>query len=173
MKRTVYVGLFLLGLGGGLLITRLSKGRISYRAVRQPIAYSHFVHTHEKQQLPCKACHRGVESKYSATIPTVKICSNCHLEPKGKTEKELNMIKTYIEPERPIVWRRLFAVPDYVFFSHRLHVVRGKIDCQTCHGPMDLRRSPPSRPLRVLTMNDCMDCHRRRHVSVDCNICHR
>lgn len=173
MKRLLYGLIFLAALTVGLLPVILGKGRISYHRVQQPIVYSHWIHTHEKQQLPCKACHRGVETKYKATLPNIKVCSSCHLEPKGKTDKERRMIKMYIEPEKEIPWRRIFVLPDHVFFSHRLHVLRAKLECDTCHGSMDRQKSPPGRPLRVLTMNDCIQCHRQRRVNVDCNTCHR
>ena len=171
-KKILYTIFFLLGLGGGLIYTRLSKGVISYRPVHQPVAYSHKIHVHIKRKLACKACHQGVETKYHATLPGLKVCTSCHVEPQGKTEMEKRLIKQYIEPEKPISWKRLFVLPDHVFFSHRLHVVRARIECQTCHGPMDMQRRPPTRPLRVLTMNDCRRCHRKRNVSTDCNTCH-
>jgi len=158
----------------GLAYVRFSSGRASYRPVQQPFAFNHYVHTHNPDKpVECSGCHRGVETSYHATLPGIEVCSSCHLEPKGDTENEKQFIAEYVDNEKPLPWQRLFVLPDHAFFSHRLHFVRGAIECQTCHGPMDMRTSPPSRPLRVLTMNTCIDCHEERQVSSDCNTCHR
>jgi hypothetical protein len=158
----------------GLAYVRFSSGRGSYRPLQQPFTFNHYVHTHNPDKpVECSGCHRGVETSYHATLPGIEVCSSCHLEPKGDTEKEKQFIAEYVDNEKPLPWQRLFVLPDHAFFSHRLHVVRGAIECQTCHGAMDMRTSPPSRPLRVLTMNTCMDCHEERQVSRDCNTCHR
>ncbi len=158
----------------GLAYVRFSSGRVSYRPLSQPFAFNHDVHVHNpKQPVECTGCHRGVETTFHATLPTIEVCSSCHLEPKGETEKERRFIAEYVDQEKPIPWKRLFVLPDHAFFSHRLHVVRGEIECQTCHGAMDKRESPPSRPLRVLTMSTCVDCHEERRVNTDCNTCHR
>ncbi len=165
---------FFLSLGVGLAYVRFGKGRLAYGSVEQPVAFNHAIHAHHPERpIECSGCHRGVEVTYHATLPTIDVCSNCHLEPKGETEKERQFIDEYVEQDKPIPWRRLFVLPDHAFFSHRLHVVRGGIECQTCHGPMDWRTSPPSRPLKVLTMNDCISCHEEQQAATDCNACHR
>ena len=39
--------------------------------------------------------------------------------------------------------------------------MRAKVKCQTCHGPMETLTRPPARPLKKLTMNDCIGCHQQ------------
>jgi hypothetical protein len=79
-----------------------------------------------------------------------------------------------------MVWRRVYAVPDFVYFHHGVHV-QGGIPCARCHGPVEsmarvYRASP-------LTMNWCLDCHRDppgpgyagRAITplTTCSACHR
>jgi hypothetical protein len=63
------------------------------------------------------------------------------------------------------------------------------VRCQTCHGPMEALDRPPVRPLKTLTMGDCISCHKKSErpnekgtrvvqvaaplLSTDCNACHR
>lgn len=89
-------------------------------------------------------------------------------------------------------WRRGWRLPAHVFFSHRVHVAIAKLDCQSCHGPMETLDRPPPRPLKTLDMDECIACHMKTrstsereakvkpaaHVSSrrlinDCNVCHR
>jgi len=163
---------FLLAMSSGLLYVRSSKGQISYRPKKQPIAFNHFVHVHENE-LACEDCHQGVKTGYRATLPTTETCSLCHSEPQGSSTKEKALIEGYIKEGKPILWQRLFVLPDHAVFSHRIHVVRGGIACQDCHGPMDMQKEPPRRLLKVLTMDDCMDCHKQQGALLDCNGCHR
>lgn len=163
---------FLASLTAGLLYVAFSQGRASYRAVRQPVLFNHYVHTKE-QELACEECHQGVKTGYFATYPTVETCSICHSEPVGNTEKELRFVEDYVNKAQEIHWQRLFKIPDHVFFSHRIHVVRAEIECMTCHAGMEEQTQPPSRPLKVLTMKECMGCHQEREATLDCNSCHR
>jgi len=43
--------------------------------VKQPLEYSHKVHT---EMLKCEECHTGVINSASATIPDIKVCMGCH-----------------------------------------------------------------------------------------------
>lgn len=171
-QRLLRVFVFLLALAAGLLYVRLSKGQISYRPVEQPVAFNHNLHVHQKE-LACEDCHQGVHTGYFATLPTVETCGMCHSEPQGSSANEKAFIEQYVKTEKPIPWQRLFVLQDHVFFSHRLHVVRAKIACQECHGLMDMQKQPPSQPLKVLTMDDCLDCHRKQKAVLDCNGCHK
>ncbi|MEM9022501.1 MAG: cytochrome c3 family protein, partial [Bacteroidota bacterium] len=53
---------------------------------------------------------------------------------------------------------------DFVYFNHSQHVVVGKQECQTCHGPVEemevLRQHSP------LTMGWCINCHRETNISL-------
>ena len=62
----------------------------------------------------------------------------------------------------PIEWIRIHNLPDHVYFNHAQHVTVGKVECQTCHGPIEKmelveQHSP-------LSMGWCVNCHRQTDV---------
>ncbi len=170
--RLMQVIVFLMALGIGLLYVRLSKGLTSYHSVRQPLEFNHYLHVHEKE-LSCDDCHQSVKTGYHASIPTLETCAACHSEPQGSSANEKAFVDQFAKTGMPLNWQRFFVLPEHAFFSHRIHVVRAEIKCQECHGPMDMQKQPPDRALKVLTMEDCMRCHRERNAALDCNGCHR
>ena len=104
--------------------------------------------------MDCVTCHTGVESRERAGFPAIQKCATCHAEfPAAATF--------------PI--RRVYRVPDYVFFSHARHR-SAKIECSACHGPVAerdvLKKEVPT------TMKACVDCHKQAHASVSCTLCH-
>lgn len=61
-----------------------------------------------------------------------------------------------------IEWVRIHNMPDHVYFNHAQHVTVGKVECQTCHGPVQemevvYQHSP-------LSMGWCINCHRQTEV---------
>ena len=156
--------------------------------VTQPIAYSHKKHIDEG--LECHDCHQTVLTRAVAGRPKEQTCLDCH-DPEeledGDDELSPEMVKllTYLKNEERIPWRRLYRVPEHVYFSHVRHVGPGEVACETCHGPMAQAERPPRGPLVRLTMNFCLECHAQRqaafavrderasHASSDCNACHR
>ena len=58
---------------------------------------------------------------------------------------------------KPIPWRRVKALPDYVYFDHSIHLAKG-IGCTTCHGQVD--QMPLTLQAEPMTMGWCIDCHR-------------
>ncbi|MEM9992075.1 MAG: c-type cytochrome [Bacteroidota bacterium] len=61
-----------------------------------------------------------------------------------------------------IEWVRIHNMPDHVYFNHAQHVSVGKVECQTCHGPIQemevvYQHSP-------LSMGWCINCHRQTEV---------
>ncbi|MFZ1703706.1 MAG: c-type cytochrome [Saprospiraceae bacterium] len=62
----------------------------------------------------------------------------------------------------PIEWTRIHNLPDHVYFNHAQHVTVGKLECQTCHGPVEkmevLSQASP------LSMGWCINCHRQTEV---------
>lgn len=67
----------------------------------------------------------------------------------------------------PIEWVRIHNLPDHVYFNHSQHVSVGKLECQTCHGPIEemeevYQYSP-------LSMGWCVNCHRQTEVQFQDN----
>jgi Zn finger protein HypA/HybF involved in hydrogenase expression len=138
----------------------------------QPIAYNHKIHV-EEAELECTDCHVYVEELASATIPSIEICQDCHGdEPISESPEEEKLLQ-YIEEEREIPWKRIYEVPDHVYFSHRRHVVIGELECRECHGNMPELTAPAPNQFLRLTMDNCMDCHKQHKVTNDCLACHR
>ncbi len=175
-KRTVAV--IVLFIIGGLL----SSGWYALKDIgvyenyqpTQPIAFSHKIHAGDNA-INCQYCHSGVEKSKTAGIPSVNVCMNCHKGiSKGPTTGTAEIAKIYdaagwdpekgeySKPQKPIQWIKVHNLQDFVFFSHQQHVKVGKQECATCHG--DLKQMTTAKQVSPLTMEWCIDCHRKTEV---------
>ena len=161
--------------------TMLGVGVYTQYMPEQPIAFSHKVHAGEKG-VDCNYCHSSARKSKHSGIPSANVCMNCHTyinEGKITGTTEISKIydavgfdpdsKTYIEgyEQKPIKWVRIHNLPDLSYFNHSQHVVAGKVECQTCHGPveeMEVLYQHAS-----LTMGWCIDCHRETEVAMEGN----
>lgn len=121
----------------------------------QPVEFDHRHHVND-DGIDCRYCHYPVERSAFAGVPPTSLCMNCHSQIWNTT--------TLLEPVRqsffnntPIEWRRVYWLPDFVYFNHAVHVNRG-VGCETCHGQVNQM----GRVYKVtpLTMSWCLDCHR-------------
>jgi hypothetical protein len=71
---------------------------------------------------------------------------------------------------KPLAWMRVFSVPDFIYFSHRMHV-RAEVACAECHG--DVAAMHAVTQDRPFTMGRCLDCHQERRATRDCLSCHK
>lgn len=140
-----------------------------WEGVRQPISFNHKAHT----ALACVVCHRGVETRAIAGLPSIALCARCHATPPVIRPDEVQQWTNFDRQQRPIAWERLYRVPKHVYFSHRRHVVLAKLECAICHGDIADRTTPPSHPLATVSMAGCLDCHEQQRVSTDCAACHK
>jgi mono/diheme cytochrome c family protein len=62
----------------------------------------------------------------------------------------------------PIEWVRIHNMPDHVYFNHAQHVTVGKLECQTCHGPVEAMEVVEQ--YSPLSMGWCVNCHRQTEV---------
>jgi hypothetical protein len=150
--------------------TGFLRARTHHDAAVQPIAFNHEKHVKENQ-LDCSTCHQFYETETFSGFPEAETCATCHQQPLGKSAEEARLVQL-LKENKPLVWGRLFRQPPHIFYSHRRHVVKAKLKCEQCHGAIALATSPP-RVVKKLSMNDCIDCHKRNRVSVDCTTCHR
>lgn len=162
-------------------------------AVNQPVAFPHKAHLDlQNPKFECTTCHDQAAKGPVAGRPSTKKCLSCHSGADAKSAEE-KKLQAFGEKGEEIPWQRVWRLPPHVFFSHRTHVAVAQVRCQTCHGPMQTLTRPPTRPLRRLTMDDCIECHETwrwadegpergaeptkaavaRRVSTDCNACHR
>lgn len=158
----------------------------------QPIFYSHKVHAginqincqychsaaEESRQamIPssnvCMNCHKqineytGEEKLYTyegkevdGTAEIHKLYAYAGWDPVAKAykRKENGEIDA-----KPIPWVKVHNMPDHVYFNHAQHVAVGKVQCQSCHGPVqDMDEVYQFSPL---SMGWCINCHRNTEV---------
>lgn len=137
-------------------------------APEQPIAFPHTVHA-GSLQLPCTYCHVFAERSRYATAPSVELCMGCHGSI-ATDHPEIRKLTRHFEEKKPIEWVRVYALPDFIYFSHKRHVKAG-VPCSDCHG--NVARMKRVRRVSSLTMGWCVSCHRVRGASRDCAVCHK
>lgn len=148
---------------------------------KQPIWFSHKIHAGQNG-INCVYCHNSVEKGKAAGIPSANICMNCHMGvAEGKISGKTEIAKIYDAigwdadklrykenyQQKPIEWVRIHNLQDFVYFNHSQHVVVGKQECQTCHGP--IQEMDEVYQFSELTMGWCIDCHRKTEVSMEGN----
>lgn len=129
--------------------------------LEQPVVFDHRHHVAD-DRIDCRYCHTTVETAASAGIPSADRCMGCH----GQIWSDSDLLEPVRESYftgRPIAWRRVHRLPDFVFFDHSVHVANG-VGCETCHGRVD--RMARIYQVAPLTMGWCLDCHRdpERHL---------
>jgi menaquinone reductase, multiheme cytochrome c subunit len=128
--------------------------RLGYEPT-QPVPYSHALHVGELG-MDCRYCHNTVEQGALAAVPPAETCMNCHATIHADSPALLPVREAYATNE-PLRWVRVTDLPDYVYFNHSAHVVRG-VGCESCHGRVDqMEKVYQAAPL---TMEWCLDCHR-------------
>lgn len=180
--------LTLLGLSG--LIYALTNNIISigyndgYQP-DQPIPFSHKLHV-GKYKMDCRYCHTSVEESRHASIPSLEICMNCHLNIKTNSPV-LKKLRKHFDENRPVRWKKVHLLPDFVRFHHAPHIKalsqKGDLSfipdkrairqsCYACHGVvenMDIIRQESN-----LSMGWCVNCHRQQENEKlnQCSTCH-
>jgi hypothetical protein len=132
----------------------------------QPIPFSHAQHT--RSGITCLDCHAGADKKEQAGLPDVGQCMLCHQRIKSGSPA-IERLAAMKEAGEKIKWVRVYEVPDFVFFSHASHV-KGRVECESCHGPVDQREVLVKEVSTNMTA--CMNCHASRDVPNHCHSCH-
>ena len=138
----------------------------------------------------CMNCHRYVSAPLGALRAEDELAKKENRKPRPLVSPEIqkvynalalngNMARDPRKTPEPIVWTRVYRLPDFAYFNHSAHVTVG-VACQQCHGPvetMDRVKQVPD-----LTMGWCVNCHRTAsasgvasmpvHPSTDCSTCH-
>ena len=121
----------------------------------QPGPFSHEHHV-GGLGIDCRYCHTSVETSARAGLPATHICMTCHSQV-WTGAPMLAPVRQSLARDEPLVWNRVAAVPDYVYFNHSIHVSRG-VACVECHGRVD--KMPLMQRAHALQMGFCLDCHR-------------
>jgi hypothetical protein len=127
----------------------------------QPIPFSHKHHV-EGLGLQCQYCHTQVEKAAYAGIPPTKTCINCHAQIWTNAQL-LEPVRQSWATGASIQWIRVHDLPDFVYFSHDIHVNKG-IGCASCHGRVD--EMPLMYQQNTLQMEWCLNCHRNPAVNL-------
>lgn len=121
----------------------------------QPIHYSHELHA-GKMGIDCQYCHTGASKGRHAMVPPVSTCMNCHSV--ARTDKpEIQKLTQYYKDNKAIPWKRIYKLPEHVYFNHSIHVNKG-LKCQECHG--EVQTMEINSQVKPFMMSDCLACHR-------------
>jgi hypothetical protein len=191
-RNKVYITLIILLLfvvGGYFTIQgAIGLGRTKDYQPEQPIFYSHKVHA-GINQISCLYCHGNAWESKHATVPALNVCMNCHAaindyskgpklyredgsEVDGTAEIQKLYSYTGYDPKsgkyntehaKPVEWTKIHNLPDHVFFSHAQHIRAGKVQCQTCHGP--IQEMNEVKQFADVSMGWCINCHRTTKVN--------
>ena len=121
----------------------------------QPIPFSHKHHAGDLG-IDCRYCHTGVEKSAFAGLPSSRTCMTCHSQI-WKDAPILSLLRESAATEKPIPWKRVNVLPDFVYFNHGAHVTRG-VSCVSCHG--DVGTMPQIYQVHKFDMGWCLTCHR-------------
>ena len=143
----------------------IAEGRSPGYAPDQPLKFSHQIHAGQNK-IDCQYCHNTAEHSKSAGIPAAAVCLNCHQlvvkEGSRSGSFEINKIIRAVNNNEPIIWNRVYSLPDHVFFSHAQHVKVGEIECAECHGAVE--EMDIIQQFNDLSMGWCINCHRDTEV---------
>lgn len=123
--------------------------------VAQPIPFSHKHHVGD-DGIDCRYCHTTVETSAYAGLPSTHICLSCHSQ-LYTDAAPLALLRQSAATGKPIEWRRVHSLPDFVYFNHSVHINKG-VACIECHGRVD--QMPITWRAERLDMQWCLGCHR-------------
>jgi NAD-dependent SIR2 family protein deacetylase len=124
-------------------------------AKAQPVPFSHKHHVSELK-IDCRYCHATVEKAAHAGFPATETCMSCHSQV-WTNSPLLEVVRTSYQTGEPVVWNRIYDLPDFVYFNHSIHVAKG-IGCSSCHGRIDQQQLAAK--AQPLYMGWCLGCHR-------------
>jgi len=163
-------GLLLLAVATGLLLWLISSSSPPAQAdvPAQPIEFPHNIHTasveNKGNAINCLYCHSYARRSPVAGIPTLAKCMGCHRY--VATDKDrIKQLTQYWEQRKPIPWKKVHDLPDFVYFTHERHIQRFVFKqgqpvqqvCGYCHG--DIKTMTVAERKRPLTMGWCLKCH--------------
>ena len=152
----------------------------------QPINFDHSLHAGDNK-IDCEYCHNSARRSPSAGIPPLNTCMGCH-KFVSPNSPDIKIIKNKFENNEPIEWTRVHDLPDFVRFSHEVHVnahdEKGNalFSCESCHG--NVKGMTVVEQIAPLQMGWCVECHNQirtpaqpgkpaqTNASVSCNTCH-
>ena len=101
-------------------------------------------------------------------LASAAMCMQCHEDVKADSP-DIQKLAALAQAKSAIKWRRVYEIPSFVYFSHRVHLNAGGT-CVECHGEVkELEQMYLAKPVN---MASCVNCHQAKGASVDCTYCH-
>ena len=122
--------------------------------IKQPVPFDHRIHV-TGLRIDCRFCHAGAERSAWAGLPPTEKCVSCHTQA-WINSSVFKPVRQSLATGKPIQWRRVTELPDFVYFNHSIHVQKG-VGCETCHGRID--QMAQVQQAAPLTMGWCVACH--------------
>lgn len=132
----------------------------------QPVPYSHKKHV--ALGLKCNSCHKNADPGELMGLPAESTCMSCHQTIKADSP-HIRKVAAAARENKPVPWVRIYQLPAYVYFSHRVHTTAG-VTCEKCHGPVRERDLITKEVIH--NMSSCMACHAASKARNDCAACH-
>jgi mono/diheme cytochrome c family protein len=151
--------------GGGPPATTAAAGYAT-------IPFTHRPHM-EKGGMSCLFCHAQARRGPSADLPPLQLCAGCHRWLTVQTASTKAVVAAY-DSGAQVSWPRVYKEPDFVFFTHQVHVELAKLECSNCHG--NVAAMGLAREVSQLNMKFCIDCHKKQtdlSFLMNCEICHK
>jgi hypothetical protein len=120
----------------------------------QPVDFPHNLHV-GAFGFDCRYCHASVDKSSFADLPPTQTCMSCHSQI-ATDRASLALVRQSYQTGQSIPWKTVYQLPDYVYFSHDIHVAKG-VGCETCHGRIDQMKTATR--VTPLTMEWCLSCH--------------
>ena len=165
----LYAVLLLSFVAAGAIGVVLTRRDVTFP--QQPINFQHQIMV--QAGIPCLFCHTDAIRSPAAGMPSVEKCMGCH-SVIGTDMPEVKKVADFWQKQEAIPWVRIYRLPRFVYFSHRVHVVAAGRNCERCHG--DVGQMEVTRPAVTMDMGFCLDCHEQQSNAEelkDCLVCHQ
>ena len=142
--------------------------------IEQPIEFPHFRHAGDAKdggmQINCMYCHTYARRSMVAGIPPVQKCIGCHQSIESVRDKpRIQKLFEYWDAKKPIPWKKVHDLPDFVRFNHERHIQRFYFQqdrpyqevCGYCHG--NVKAMTVAQRQKPITMGWCASCHEKDH----------
>lgn len=143
-------------------------------AIEQPIEFPHARHAGDADkggmEINCMYCHTYARRSAVAGIPPMEKCIGCHQSIESVRESpRIKKLFEYWDAKKPIPWKKVHDVPDFVRFNHERHVKRFVFQqnrpfqevCGYCHG--NVKEMSVAQRKKSISMGWCVDCHKMDH----------
>ena len=132
------------------------------------VPFDHSIHA-GAYGIPCLDCHAYADKSPVAGVPSGRKCMGCH-KFVAKDNPTVQKLAARVAAGQPLRWTRVFTLPDFIYFSHRMHV-RADVACAACHGDMAAAKTITQD--EPFTMGRCLACHEERGATRECLSCHK